>query len=522
MAVRRGTIYMIQATRHLETLFLPALLAGLLLAGAARAAAPDVDNGEKVYVARCLGCHGDEGDGLGFGADRMLPPPRDFTLGQFKIKTTGFEDPVPNDSDLIRMIRDGMPGTSMPGWAGMISEQDILDVTLYIKTFAEMEEEVPEDQVDYGTQIASSADSIEQGKKLFLDGDRCSECHGEEGKGVSIKKLKGDNGERTWPKNLTKPWTFLASNDPKDIFSRVTVGIPGTQMPSFADPKSKLKLSIEERWNVANYVASLAKTGKVVRPENTVIKATRTEGELPVSPDDPAWETASPSTFFLVPQIIAKDRFFTPANDTITASAFYNDKEFAILLEWDDRTKSIPGDPAAEKIADKVLYEDQVAIQLPVKIPTSMEKPYFGMGDANNPVNIWHWSSGTTDQPESVNLMNAKGFEEIEPRDAAAAGVRAKSSYKDGTWKVVVVRPLATSDPKADLQFEEGRFIPIALANWDGSNSETGSKHTMTTWYWLLLKPPAGNKPFVVAFLVAALIGFGQFWWARNAARDRA
>jgi hypothetical protein len=29
----------------------------------------------------------------------------------------------------------------------------------------------------------------------------------------------------------------------------------------------------------------------------------------------------------------------------------------------------------------------------------------------------------------------------------------------------------------------------IAFANWDGSNGEVATKHTLTTWYWLTLPP---------------------------------
>ena len=86
-----------------------------LLASPPVAAKPgDAESGEAIYATRCVLCHGEEGDGLGPAAERLNPPPRDFTFGQYKIKTTGFEDIVPNDADLFRMIRDGMPGTAMP------------------------------------------------------------------------------------------------------------------------------------------------------------------------------------------------------------------------------------------------------------------------------------------------------------------------------------------------------------------------------------------------------------------------
>jgi DMSO reductase family type II enzyme heme b subunit len=490
--------------------------AGLLIADTAAAKPGDAEKGKDIYDKRCGWCHGADGDGAGAAKDLLNPPPRDFTSGNYKIKSSSFEDMTPNDDDIYRMIRDGMPGTAMPGWGDLLKDQEMWDLVSYLKTFAGYDKP-PEKQVDFGKQVASSAESIAKGKKLFEEGDRCVECHGKSGKGSASKRLKGEAGERTWPRNLTKPWTYRGSSDPKDIYARISTGIAGTEMPSFADPRSKKKLSVEERWHVANYVASLAKTGRRVEAENTVVKADRVEGDLPGSPDDARWEKAAPATFYLVPQLIAGERFFTPSNDTITVRALYNDKAIALLLEWDDRTKSIPGDEAAEKIADAPIAEDGVAVQLPVTLQKGMAKPYFGMGDTARPVNIWQWKSGTKDTAESIGLTNSRGFREIEKRDANSAGLMAKASYSDGTWKALMTRPLTTSIPAQDIQFSEGRFIPIAFAAWDGSNGEQGAKHTMTTWYWLLLKPAGGLGPLVAALLVIGLIAVGLLWWTRGA-----
>ena len=171
---------------------LRALGAGIVLAGlsgaAALAAPGNADKGEKVYQFRCLACHGDEGDGLGPAAERLNPPPRDFTMAQYKIRTTGFEEIAPADADLVRMIHDGMPGTAMPGWGDLLSEQDIDDLVVFIKTLAGLEEEEPGKLIDYGNQVAISAESIEQGSQIFHEDDRCSECHGQGGKGDASKK----------------------------------------------------------------------------------------------------------------------------------------------------------------------------------------------------------------------------------------------------------------------------------------------------------------------------------------------
>ena len=507
--------------RH-HALRLVILIAALGAGGPGAAQVDGVSGAVESYAQRCSGCHGEEGDGLGPAAERLNPPPRDFTLGMYKIKSSGFDEYLPNDDDLLRMIRDGMPGTAMPGWGDVLSDQEMADLVRHIKTLAGYAaDEKPSQQVEYGTQVPGSADSIRIGRELFLERDRCSECHGKDGKGDGLKSLKDDNGERTWPRNLTKPWTFRASNDPRDIYTRISAGIAGTQMPSFADPASDKVLSVGERWHVANYVSSLAKTDNVVRPENTVVKAATLVGRLPDTTDDPAWEQAEPSTFFLVPQMLAKKRLFKPTNDTISISALYNEQEIAFLLEWDDRTKSIPGDENAEKIADGQIFEDSVALQLPLDIPPGTEKPYFGMGDPAHAVNIWQWTSGTTDEPEQTSLINARGIEDIERRDAAGAGVRATGAYQDGTWRVVINRALATANPKQDIQFLEGRFIPLALAAWDGSNGETQSRHTMTSWYWLLLKSPAGSRPLIVALIVILAIIGAEFWWMRSASRRR-
>lgn len=62
----------------------------------------------------------------------------------------------------------------------------------------------------------------------------------------------------------------------------------------------------------------------------------------------------------------------------------------------------------------------------------------------------------------------------------------------------------------ADIQFKEGQYLPVSFANWDGSNGEKGSRHTLTSWYWLLL-PPEINKmriygyPVGITFIVFIL-----------------
>lgn len=477
----------------------------------------NVENGKKIYDKKCIWCHGEKGAGEGPAAERINPAPRDFTSGMYKIKTSPFDEVSPTDEDIFRMISDGMPDSSMPLWKDILTEQERWDLVAYLKSFAGLEK--PAKVLDFSKQVKTSKESIERGKKLFLD--RCAECHGDTGKGVATKKLKDDLGFRTWPRDFSKAWTFRGSNDPKDIFARVSVGIPGTQMPSFADPGSKKKMTDEERWDVSNYVASLADETTTVKAENTVVKASRIQGDLPSDPNDPKWKEAEPSSFLLVPQIIGQERFFTPSNNSVTSRAYYNDKEISILLEWNDRTQSIPGDAKSAETADGEVSPDAVAIQFPVTIPQEMEKPYFGHGDTALPVNIWYWNNGASGGAPVTKLLNGTGFKKSDDRDAAKAGLMAKGVYDNGTWRVVMKRPLATGEKDKDIQFVEGKFTPIAFAAWDGSNNEKGSKHTMTTWYWILLKPKAGIDVYVIPVIVLILVVGAELLWLRSASKKK-
>ena len=107
------------------------------------------------------------------------------------------------------------------------------------------------------------------------------------------------------------------------------------------------------------------------------------------------------------------------------------------------------------------------------------------------------------------------------PRDGGSGVLTAKGSYKDGTWRVVMTRALTTAATDQDLQFVEGRFVPISIFAWDGSNSEAGTHHAMTTWYWLLLKPSAGSKPIIAAIIAVLLVGGILLWWGRSAANRK-
>ena len=162
------------------------------------------------------------------------------------------------------------------------------------------------------------------------------------------------------------------------------------------------------------------------------------------------------------------------------------------MLEWDDRTKSVPGDTEAEKMSEGEVFEDAAAIQFPTeilpKIPIKEQLPSIKHGDIEFGVNIWYWNSGTISSPQITKVMYSYGIEAGKSGANANVDLKGKGEYEGGIWKVIFKRELKTSNPKDALQFETDKLIPIAFGNWDGSNGGKGNKHTASQWDWLILK----------------------------------
>jgi DMSO reductase family type II enzyme heme b subunit len=461
--------------------------------------------GKKIYERKCAWCHGADGAGGGPSSVFLTPAPRDFTFGFFKWRTTPFDDYSPSANDLYRMISQGVIGTSMPGWADVLSKAEVKDVADYVKALGRFE--YSQNAGTAPVKINASTDALIRGKRHFLD--RCSECHGELGRGDSLKRLKDDWGGRSWPRDLTKGWTFRFGASASDIYARITTGISGTQMPSFADPKSRKMLTEDERKDVAVYAVSLQELDRSTEAKG-VIRAQRASGELPQTPDANEWQAARWTAFRLIPQMAVGERLFKPTIDSISVKALYNENDVAFLIEWDDPTFSLPGDLKSTELAEGALYQDAVAVQMPAVF---VKKPYFGMGNANAVVDILFWlSPASAGKNGSVKFMRAKGHDNIEKVEIAkAGGMFAEGIYNKGRWKVVMKRPLNAERLAGGASagvLAGKRFMPVAFAVWDGSNGESGARHTMTPWQWLSLEPEKNmgiyQWPLVIAIIVFA------------------
>jgi cytochrome c oxidase cbb3-type subunit I/II len=102
--------------------------------GGVEVGADVLNRGAHVYAMRCASCHGNDGSGNGPSGRALREPPRDFRDANFKHKTTP-GDALPTDSDLERVVTQGLVEQGMPAWPGM-SAEDRHAVVQYIKTFS--------------------------------------------------------------------------------------------------------------------------------------------------------------------------------------------------------------------------------------------------------------------------------------------------------------------------------------------------------------------------------------------------
>ena len=561
-----------KAVRHFLVALAVMLFVGLpstLLAQEAQPPDPvqkdKLELGKKTYFKRCVWCHGVEGGGDGPSADRLFTRPRNFIQGTFKIRWTDSGE-LPLDQNLIDTVTNGLPGSAMPAWGGVLSPDEIASVVQFVKTliqdrdFADEDEEVTRQDFGenpWGTEgpyhLGIPQEDIDLGKDVFLK-NKCFECHGGEGRGDGNPTMKDDWGFPIFAADWQQCWNFRGSRrnhyDPFNVVRTISTGLNGTPMPNFKD-----KITVEDRWKLAAFVNSLCPRKKIDKLANKpindfLIKSKFTKGPISTDFKDPMW--LAPDDDFTIKsrpdgftgkedqrwhyiamagQITRGERNFKPKVDNLWVMSNWSEEEQAVyyLVEYHNRFLSV--DPA---------YPDGIAMQWPGQREElyGAEKPYFIYGDAKKPVDVWkanfmvkNYSATNAPNPNgydldiSVKELVGKGFDAVSEKDTPGGVEIVNSKYHQGRVKVMFKRSLETENPdKTDVQIPIETYIPVSFMEWSGWGKEHDEHMAISTWVYTLLEP---DKPasmyYMPPILGVAFFGF-QMWllWMTKRTRKMA
>ena len=240
--------------------------------------------GAVVYQERCAGCHGVTGDGQGPAAPYLDPKPRDYRRGIFKFTSTGRAKP--RKSDLVRVVKYGARGTSMPSFRWLPEDElsAVVDYVIVLSQRGQTESKLvilaEDEELDFAAEDALAVhegwleapsrlvqpatpqppvteEAIQSGRHEFLI-KGCAKCHGSNAQGFTQEPLKDDWGNDIYAANLTSG--MLHGGRRKiDVYRRIYSGINGTPMPAFGPEFSPAYTDNPEKiWHLTYYVLELA------------------------------------------------------------------------------------------------------------------------------------------------------------------------------------------------------------------------------------------------------------------------
>ncbi len=235
-----------------------------------------------------------------------------------------------------------------------------------------------------------------------------------------------------------------------------------------------------------------------VQGEDVAVRLVLTDTDLPV--DDPfaaAWDEVPASEFQLAPQVHWPERLLDATVKSVKVRGLHNGERLAVLVEYRD-----PTEDAADAAGIEFMVGDT--------------KAHFAHGQEmlqvkGGPVNIWYWKNSSG---KAVD-MSAKGFGTLRPQKHQ--DVTAMGEWRDGTWRVVFSRTLATENEDQDVQIVPGEWTNVAFAMWDGKvlesgeQKEQGSRKAISSWWYFRAERPADYSVFLYAFLglgIAVLFEF--------------
>jgi len=140
----------------------------------------DIENGSRLYQSSCAGCHGPSGD---------MVPGIDLLRNQFRRAAS--------DTDIVRMIQAGIPGTTMP--PSSFSETQAATIVAFLRSAA------PAAGRGFGRGGGGATvprGDMAKGRAIFAGKGECSTCHRVNGVGPRVAPELTDIGTIRQPQEL--------------------------------------------------------------------------------------------------------------------------------------------------------------------------------------------------------------------------------------------------------------------------------------------------------------------------------
>lgn len=346
-----------------------------------------VAEGKQIYNQHCASCHGLSGNGKGALAGSVSPKPRDLTQGIFKFRTV--HGPIPSDNDIMRVMKMGVPGTSMPGW-DLLSQNQWKSVLEYVKSLSpRLTSQKLGTRFEVPAESKSTPEELALGKHLY-EVSGCVGCHGAQGHGdgPAATHLKDVWGDSIVPRDLTEGPLKWGNGSP-EIYRTLSMGIPGTPMPAFGHT-----FSHKELWALVHYLKSIQQPTPAgydpSDPKRNLIQVSKVEGGF----DDAQWAKVKAVPVFLKPLWYQRG-----AVEWLTVKALHNTKEIVFDLQWKGGQQNAAG------------------LWFPAHAPkTAAGLPFLLMGEGSQ-------------------------------------GVIAQASANQGIWHAVVRRPMTSGEKEGYVSF---------------------------------------------------------------------